>query len=263
MSHRTKTDRLFLRRPAGLALVAALAFTATVLGRAPAQTEAPRPRPKPESVQPPRPKPPAERRSGERAGRPAVIQVEDTTNAEEETRCRAQLAASAIDFDRAAAITGPGNCGIRVPLIVRSLAPQIPLTPAATLNCRMARALQAWLDEAVQPAAERYLGAAASTITVAASYVCRSRNLRPGAKLSEHGFGNAIDISGIAFEDGTTVSVGRLDGSDGQLGRLQGALRNGACARFTTVLGPGSDDAHGGHFHFDLRQRPGGYRLCQ
>jgi hypothetical protein len=35
------------------------------------------------------------------------------------------------------------------------------------------------------------------------------------------------------------------------------------CARFTTVLGPGSDWYHEDHVHLDLAERRSGYRICQ
>jgi hypothetical protein len=35
------------------------------------------------------------------------------------------------------------------------------------------------------------------------------------------------------------------------------------CARFTTVLGPGSDGYHEDHVHVDLAERRGGYRICE
>jgi hypothetical protein len=40
-------------------------------------------------------------------------------------------------------------------------------------------------------------------------------------------------------------------------------LRDSACHRVTTVLGPGSDSAHESHIHVDLVERRGGYRMCQ
>ena len=43
---------------------------------------------------------------------------------------------------------------------------------------------------------------------------------------------------------------------------LREALRDAACHRFTTVLGPG-DPYHDGHIHLDVIQRRGGYRICQ
>ena len=41
-------------------------------------------------------------------------------------------------------------------------------------------------------------------------------------------------------------------------------MRTLACAaRFTTVLGPGSDGYHEEHIHLDLIERSHGYRICQ
>jgi hypothetical protein len=40
-------------------------------------------------------------------------------------------------------------------------------------------------------------------------------------------------------------------------------MRQSACTRFTTVLGPGSDRDHETHLHVDLAERRGGYRICQ
>ena len=40
-------------------------------------------------------------------------------------------------------------------------------------------------------------------------------------------------------------------------------LRKATCARFMTVLGPGSDGFHEDHIHIDLAERRSGYRICQ
>jgi hypothetical protein len=40
-------------------------------------------------------------------------------------------------------------------------------------------------------------------------------------------------------------------------------LRDAACRRFNTVLGPGSDAYHANHIHVDLAERAHGYRMCQ
>ena len=40
-------------------------------------------------------------------------------------------------------------------------------------------------------------------------------------------------------------------------------LKQSVCARFTTVLGPGSDGYHEEHVHVDLAERRGGYRICE
>ena len=40
-------------------------------------------------------------------------------------------------------------------------------------------------------------------------------------------------------------------------------VRTAACARFNTVLGPGSDSYHESHIHLDLAERSRGHRMCQ
>jgi hypothetical protein len=44
---------------------------------------------------------------------------------------------------------------------------------------------------------------------------------------------------------------------------LRESLKRSTCARFTTVLGPGSDGYHEDHVHVDLAERRSGYRICQ
>jgi Extensin-like protein C-terminus len=44
---------------------------------------------------------------------------------------------------------------------------------------------------------------------------------------------------------------------------LRETVLHSACARFPTVLGPGSDWYHEDHIHLDLMERRGNYRICQ
>ena len=99
----------------------------------------------------------------------------------------------------------------------------------------------------------------------AGSYSCRPQNNRRGAKLSEHSFGNALDIMAFHLADGREVTV--LKGWRGNP-REQDFLREvfvGACRYFATVLGPGADAFHYDHFHIDLaRHDPRGERtICK
>ena len=90
-------------------------------------------------------------------------------------------------------------------------------------------------------------------------YECRGRNRVPGAKLSEHGKGNAVDLRSFILADGRVVTL-----TDVTVAKdFRDELRESACHRFTTVLGPGSDSAHESHIHVDLIERRGGYRMCQ
>src|SRR5262249_31172564 len=86
-----------------------------------------------------------------------------------------------------------------------------------------------------------------------------SRNHIKGAKLSEHGHANALDLRGFTLANGKFITL--TDVAVDRAARER--LRHAACERFTTVLGPGSDGYHETHIHLDLIQRRGGYKMCQ
>lgn len=180
-----------------------------------------------------------------------------------EIACRWRLKELEVAYEELPPIDGEGACGAAAPVRVSGLGGGIELTPAATLNCRMAEALARWTREVVRPAAERFLGATPTGLANAASYVCRPRNNRPGAKLSEHATANAIDIGGIVLDEGRAVPVLARGDDEARERAFQRAIRLGACEHFTTVIGPGTNADHATHFHFDLAERRGGYRLCE
>ena len=110
------------------------------------------------------------------------------------------------------------------------------------------------MRDEVQPTAERTLHGRVTGIRVAASYACRTRNSIPGAKLSEHAHGNAIDISAFEVSGVGWVDVGHTHRSSPR-SRFLADVRKSACGPFTTVLGPGSDSYHSTHFHLDVIRR--------
>src|SRR5262249_29789026 len=134
----------------------------------------------------------------------------------------------------------------------------VALNPAPTLRCVMAEAVAHWLRVDVGLAVAD-LGAQLAAVTNADSYECRSRNRIRGAKLSEHGKGNAIDINAIRLKSGQVLAL--TDPKVSKIFREQ--MRDLACAHFTTVLGPGSDGYHEEHIHLDIAERSNGYRICQ
>lgn len=139
----------------------------------------------------------------------------------------------------------------------------IAFSQPATLNCGMADPLNGWLENTVQPAAQRTFGESVVSVDVAASYACRARNNKSGAKMSEHGYGNAIDIAAFTLESGRKVTV--LDGWRGSKDE-RGFLRQvheAACAEFRTVLGPDADRQHRDHLHLDLQNRRSGSSYCR
>ena len=60
---------------------------------------------------------------------------------------------------------------------------------------------------AVQPAAIAWFGAPVVALKQISSYSCRPRNNEAGERLSEHAFGNAIDIAAFTLADGRTITV--------------------------------------------------------
>lgn len=162
-------------------------------------------------------------------------------------------------------IVGPGTCGMTHPFKVAAFADgTVGLTTRATLACPMIPRIDTWLNEIVQPAAAAYLGSAVVEVR-SGSYSCRPRNNQRGARLSEHSFGNAVDVMGFRLADGREITV--VKGWRGSAGE-QDFLREsfvGACQLFNTVLGPGADAFHYDHFHLDLaRHDPRGERrVCK
>lgn len=145
------------------------------------------------------------------------------------------------------------GCGIAEPVRLRSV-DGIALSQPATINCDAARALHTWVNSSAIPTVGRE-GGGIRSLRVVASYACRTRNSRPGARLSEHATGNAIDIAGIGLADGSELTV--LGGwRERRAGPLLQEMHRGACGTFGTVLGPNSDRFHQDHFHFDVA----GYR---
>jgi hypothetical protein len=155
-------------------------------------------------------------------------------------------------------IDGRSSCGVDNAWRVREMA-GVGFSQPALVNCGMIGPLNSWMSNAVQPAAEDVFGERVTSITIASSYSCRPRNNRRGAKMSEHGFGNAIDISGFTLESGRTVEVKQGYFSFGREKSFLKQVRREACGDFSTVLGPGSDRHHNDHLHLDMANRRSKY----
>ncbi len=126
------------------------------------------------------------------------------------------------------------------------------------MDCVTADAFYRWVSQGVKPAIGS-TGGGLARLRVAAHYSCRTRNNQPGGRISEHGKGRAIDISGFILRDGTEISLltGWRSAAHGQQLRQ---MHSAACGIFGTVLGPDADRFHQDHFHFDTaRDRSGSF----
>ena len=115
----------------------------------------------------------------------------------------------------------------------------------------------------VQPAAHKWFGQPVVEIKQISAYSCRGMNGQVGARISEHAFGNALDIAAFVLADGKRITIkGGWQGSAEEQGFLRD-VQAAACDQFTTVLAPGSNRYHYDHIHVDLMRRASGRRICQ
>lgn len=182
--------------------------------------------------------------------------------------CFAALQKHRVDYTQAATPVSAGACSVYEPVRMNGMRvdgtfvrfPDKPL-----LTCGFAARLAAWVSDKGAPAVKRATGAPLQALGTGPGYQCRGRNGDSSGKLSEHAFGNAVDIEYLKTADGETVNVNGGGFGVTSNARLLKELRSAGCAYFTTVLGPGTNAAHAKHFHFDLekRGRKGNHKLCE
>lgn len=182
----------------------------------------------------------------------------DVTSAPSACRTRLEKFAVVTAMPR---LIGPGSCGggdiVRIDAVLLPGGKKVEIKPAPYLQCPMAEQLALWLrDDAVPLTA---VSGVLQRLETYDDFDCRGRNRKMTGKVSEHGKANAIDLKGFTFEGGRYIHLTDMKADK----PLREAARKSACARFTTVLGPGSDGYHEEHIHLDLAERSNGYRICQ
>jgi Extensin-like protein C-terminus len=115
-----------------------------------------------------------------------------------------------------------------------------------------------WMRDDVAPEIAA-LGTSVRGVETADSFDCRPRNGVAGAKISEHGRANALDVR--AFKLGNRKAIELTNARESK--PLRERLRDSACTRFSTVLGNGADAYHESHVHLDLIERHHNYRICE
>ena len=190
--------------------------------------------------------------------------------AEAENACLAQNLIQQSAYVRPVEeINGPGICGLTHPFKVAALLDgSVALDGDYILDCPMIAALNAWVKDVVEPAAQTRFNERVVEIETFGTYSCRGINGEWGARLSEHAFGNAIDVKGFRLQDGRDITVVHdWTRGDPPSAAFLRDVDNGACGDFTTVLGPGYNFLHYNHFHLDLAMRgnmsTGPRRVCK
>jgi len=150
----------------------------------------------------------------------------------------------------------------RDPGLTAAIGPVV-VKPTATLACPLVAALDQWITTAVQPAALHWFHQPVVEIKQISAYSCRGMNGNPNAHISEHAFGNALDISTFVLADGHKVTVQYgWHGPPEEQGFLHD-VQLAACNEFSTVLAPGANIDHYNHIHVDLMRRYSSRRICQ
>jgi hypothetical protein len=195
----------------------------------------------------------AEKPEPEKAAEPAAPQP---------SACRLALTEEIAIAPSIPDIKGPGGCGgedlVRLEAVVLPDKRKVAVKPAAILRCKMASAVADWIRSDIVPIAAK-LGSEVSDLDNFDSFECRGRNRVAGAQLSEHGRANALDVRAFKLANGKSIYL-----IDRTMAReVRESVLHSACARFSTVLGPGSDWYHEDHIHLDLMERRNNYRICQ
>jgi hypothetical protein len=185
-----------------------------------------------------------------------------TPKAPEPSACRVALTEEIAIAPSIPDIHGPGGCGgddlVKLEAVVLPDKHRVAVTPPATLRCRMATEIADWVRTDVVGLTAA-LGSEPSALDNFDSYECRSFNRLPGGHLSEHGRANALDVRAIKLANGKSIEL-----TDRTVARdLRERVLHSVCARFMTVLGPGSDWYHEEHIHLDLMERRNNYKICQ
>jgi hypothetical protein len=207
---------------------------------------------------------------GRGSRRSSVYDAPPPLDNDEPVRTRSASASAMPDQPRQPPFRGmssqssaPMQAPMSVPLggAVAAVGP-VEIKPAATLACPIVSALDRWILDAVQPAAQRWFRQPVTEIRQISAYSCRGMNGQAGARISEHAFGNALDIASFVLADGRRITVKNgWKGSPEEQGFLRD-VQGAACDQFNTVLAPGSNRFHYDHIHVDLMRRASGNKIC-
>lgn len=225
------------------------------------------PRAKPAELQKSEPRPEAKAQP-----RPDAAEGQDDEKpdpGEEFATCRNQLAQLGAKFkvpDLPAAEMS--KCTVRNPVQITAITSstgEVDFPGEPILNCVFAEKFTTWVADIAGPVVRAQTGDTLAAISTGPGYECRGRNGDNSGKISEHAFGNAIDIASFKLKSKALMPVANVAKADNDESRWLMALRISACGYFTTVLGPGANAAHAEHYHFDLglHGKSGNYKICE
>ena len=190
-----------------------------------------------------------------RVAAPPAVEPPPPPRAEAARDCYDALARMGAKFEPRAPFRSPQGCALDEPVMLERAT--IALSRPALMTCPLAHALAAFEREVVQPAAQRHFNRPVQQIVHFGAYVCRPRTGSTD-RISEHGFGRALDIGGFELGGNIRISVRDHWRERGPRGNFLREVAQGACRHFNVVLTPKTDAAHQAQFHLDI----GRFKRC-
>lgn len=170
-----------------------------------------------------------------------------------EVMCRRALQQLGVKFVDASSISRGRSCGIDYPVKVTDIVPGVAIRPVATMNCMATLRVAQWMKNEVMPAARWKLLQRPTVLINASSYRCS--RIAGSRSISQHASGDALDVRGFKFADGSFMEIERKGFFEFRQKAFQRKVRESACRYFGTVLGPGYNEDHADHLHLDTKQR--------
>ncbi len=177
-------------------------------------------------------------------------------------RCVERLAEAGVTYQQSALKMHRNRskefiCGAKQVVRYKKGPGAIRYNSSPKLTCKMAVAMAAF-ETIVQDEALRYFGRRVVKIQHIGTYNCRGIAAYEGW-VSQHSFGNAIDIKTFTLQGGREVSVKKHYGRGPEApAHKEGKFLRAVVRRlfdekvFTVVVTPNFDRAHHNHFHLDL-----------
>jgi len=185
-----------------------------------------------------------------------------------EAACLKELRDRHVAFEPQASFGAAGSCSVANPVKVTGDA-QLTWNHPGVMSCAMARTVERFETQVVQPAAQKYLGQKVVRLHHMGTYACRTQRTETtvaaaangtaaGGRLSEHAKGQAIDVGAFELADGSVISVKKDWRDAGRKSAFLQEVARSSCDYFNVVLTPNHNRLHNDHLHLDI----GPHRLC-
>ncbi len=182
--------------------------------------------------------------------------------------CFDSLEKRGAKFTRLNASVGTGVCSVADAVqlqLIMTGGETVKLPDQPTLNCGFAVKFTDWITDEASKIVKTATQSTIASLGTGPGFQCRGRNGDASGKMSEHAYGNAVDIERIKLANGETIEIKDAMTIGAKFQPTLATLRATSCQYFTTVLGPGANEAHATHFHLDLARRGknGNHTMCE